>query len=264
MPGKFVVYILALGFLLSGNIFAQNQEKIKLPLGKPIIHSFETNFQFHDKTQSIKPFDVANKITYLALGDSYTAGTSVCYKCAFPVQLAYLLNENKSRDVQLTRYAEAGWRTDDLINTLKLKNISSDFDFTTLLIGSNNLYQRKAFSQFKTEFIQLLEFAINHTKNNAEGVFVISIPDYAYTPFGQKENNTKRISKKVNAYNSFIEEVAKQREVFFLDITTIAKRGLSEPTLIAKDGLHLSKKANTEIVNRIKPFIENVLKVKEP
>ncbi|MFI8377508.1 SGNH/GDSL hydrolase family protein [Leeuwenhoekiella sp. NPDC079379] len=232
-------------------------KRIKITLFVLILF-FNCNLGFTQNSEEAKT--TVTQLKYLALGDSYTAGTSVCYKCAFPVQLSYALNENKKRDVKLTRYAEPGWRTDNLIATLKKNNIASDFNFTTLLIGVNNIYQKKSFNQFKTEFELLLDFAINHSKGNAQRVIVISIPDYAYTPFGLKEKKTKRISSKIDVYNKFTKKIAADRGALFLDIVDITRKGLNSPHLVAEDDLHPSSAAHTQFVARLIPIIEKLLK----
>ena len=82
--------------------------------------------------------------------------------------------------------ARTGWTTTNLINAIAEENPSSNYDIVTLLIGVNNQYQNKPFSIYEEEFPILLNKAINFAKGDKNNVIVVSIPDYAYTPFGQR------------------------------------------------------------------------------
>ena len=89
--------------------------------------------------------------------------------------------------------AKTGWKTDDLLKAIKKEKLTRTFDIVTLLIGVNNQYQQKPIEQYKKEFRALLKTAIELSDGKKERVFVISIPDYGYTPFGKE--NQKLISK---------------------------------------------------------------------
>ncbi|MEC8884441.1 MAG: SGNH/GDSL hydrolase family protein, partial [Bacteroidota bacterium] len=145
--------------------------------------------------------------TYLALGDSYTIGESVCSTCKFPIQLKEQIEEQTGSAVETDIIATTGWRTDDLINAINAEKPSENYDFVTLLIGVNNQYQGRSFSQYENEFPQLLMTAINLAKGEKNRVIVVSIPDYAYTPFGQNSGNPEQISEEIDAYNAYAREV---------------------------------------------------------
>ena len=99
----------------------------------------------------------SKNIKILSLGDSYTIGTSVCDKCRFPEQLVDSLQVNVEGTFSfpLTIIAKNGWTTTDLLKAIETENISKDYSLVTLLIGVNNQYQRKPFSQYETEFNEL-------------------------------------------------------------------------------------------------------------
>jgi lysophospholipase L1-like esterase len=80
-------------------------------------------------------------------------------------------------------------------------------------------------------------------------VFVLSIPDYGFTPFGKKDQQV--ITKGVDAFNAANELIAKKFGIKYINITDITRRGLAEPDLIAFDGLHPSGKMYSEWVERI-------------
>ncbi|MDO7170913.1 SGNH/GDSL hydrolase family protein [Mariniflexile sp. AS56] len=190
----------------------------------------------------------------LALGDSYTIGQSVCSTCRFPVQLKDSLKNNiENSEITLDIIAQTGWTTTNLKEAISNNNPSSNYDLVTLLIGVNNQYQGKAFSNYETEFPELLNKAISLAKGNLNQVIVISIPDYAYTPFGQSRSNPSTISSELDTYNAFAQNHASNRNVTFINITDITREGLNDPDLVASDGLHPSQLAYTKFVERLLP-----------
>jgi len=198
--------------------------------------------------------------TYLALGDSYTIGESVCSTCRFPIQLEEALATKTEGSIETDIIATTGWRTDDLINAINNENPANTYDLVTLLIGVNNQYQGRSFSQYETEFPQLLMTAINLAQGNKDRVLVVSIPDYAYTPFGQNSGSAETISEEIDAYNAYARAISEQQGVRFVNITNITRRGIAEPNLVASDGLHPSEDAYAEFVARLLPFAVNILK----
>ena len=198
--------------------------------------------------------DISIKI--LSLGDSYTKGESVCNNCGFPVQLKNQLY-NTIEEVSLVELeviAETGWTTANLLSAIESQDPSDNFDLVTLLIGVNNQYQGLSFSQYETQFPQLVEKALESVNNRVDKVVILSIPDYAYTPFGQSSSDPDEISDEIDTYNNFAKAYANERNITFLDITDITRMGLDEPSLVASDGLHPSELAYTRFVERLLPI----------
>jgi len=193
-------------------------------------------------------------LNILSLGDSYTVGHSVCETCRFPEQLKQSLNS--SFDTQymfdLKVIAQTGWTTTNLINAIASENITNNNDLVTLLIGVNNQYQGKPFSLYETEFPDLVQTAITAANGDKSNVVVVSIPDYGYTPFGQK--NMETISSEIDAYNNFAETYCEQNNITYLYITDITRQGLENTALVASDGLHPSELAYAKFVERILPL----------
>tara|TARA_R110000751_G_scaffold71421_1_gene144588 strand:+ start:1006 stop:1740 length:735 start_codon:yes stop_codon:yes gene_type:complete len=209
-----------------------------------------------------KTTDTAKRYNYLALGDSYTIGERVCESCRFPNQLKTRIESSQNSLLNTTVIAETGWRTDNLINALAAKNLKSHYDLVTLLIGVNNQYQRVVFSEYKKDFNVLLKTAIQLARGNEKRVIVISIPDYAYTAFGQNNGNQEAISSEIDKFNAFAKEVAMNNGVTYLNITDITRKGISQPKLVATDGLHPSNEAYSQFVDRLFPLAMRILNKK--
>ena len=192
------------------------------------------------------------KLKYLALGDSYTIGQSVCETCRFPIQLKDSIGKylNTSDTFQVKIIAQTGWTTTNLKSAIVTENPSNDYDLVTLLIGVNNQYQNKPFSLYEQEFPELINQAIGFAKGNKNNIIVVSIPDYAYTPYG---NGSMTISNGIDLYNTFAENYCVTNNISFVNITDITRLGLTQTNLVASDGLHPSTIAYSKFVKRILP-----------
>lgn len=200
-----------------------------------------------------------NRITlnYLALGDSYTIGESVSITESYPFQLAKAISNEEITLSAPKIIAKTGWRTDDLINAINKEDPEPNYDLVSLLIGVNNQYQSKPIIQYRKEFQELLERAIVLANGNNSRVFVLSIPNYGYTPFGKEKQ--EKISKEISEYNATNKEIAEAYGVAWFNITLISEKGLSEPNLVANDGLHPSAEMYAAWVEEIKNEVYNLL-----
>lgn len=197
-------------------------------------------------------------LRYLALGDSYTIGQSVCTTCRFPEQLKDSIKKrlNSNDIIAVNVIAQTGWTTTNLKSAIAAQNPSTNYDLVTLLIGVNNQYQNKPFSLYEQEFPELVAIAIEKAQGKKENVIVVSIPDYAYTPFG---NGNTTISSQIDTYNAFAQNYCATNSITFINITDITRLGLAQPNLVATDGLHPSELAYSKFVERILPKAKVVL-----
>lgn len=201
---------------------------------------------------------IQNPVRFLALGDSYTIGQSVAYNARWPIQLADSL-ATRGFTIDTVRFiATTGWRTDNLNNAIKNHHLENlNYNLVSLLIGVNNQYQGHPFSQYVTEFPALLDSAIRYAGGDKSKVFVVSIPDYAYTPFGQQSGNPGQISAQLDQYNQYAAHIADSLNIAFFDITPISRLGLQHPEYVANDGLHPSGIQYNEWVKVMLGFIDD-------
>jgi len=197
-------------------------------------------------------------LNYLALGDSYTIGESVAEDERFPAQLY-----NSDFDPELIKgeyqvIARTGWTTRDLLKAMDNEALAAgQFNFITLLIGVNNQFQGRPFSQYETEFNELMDSATELLNGDASRIVVVSIPDYSVTPFASS-GNTAKIAEEIKKYNDYNEKVAEERgarHVFITDLTQDAK---DDPSLLANDKLHPSGKNYGQWVERLVPVVEAI------
>jgi lysophospholipase L1-like esterase len=179
-----------------------------------------------------------NLAKYLALGDSYTIGESVAPTDRWPIQLVDQL-ESEFVTVDSTRIiATTGWTTGQLIDAVDIAALQPDWDLVSLLIGVNNQYRGRTPEEYRLEFEQLLQTSITLAGGDTSRVFVVSIPDYGYTPFGQFNQQT--ISQELDSFNAANREITLSYGVAYYNITDISRRGLDQPNYVASDGLHPS------------------------
>lgn len=186
---------------------------------------------------------------FLALGDSYTIGESVAENERWPVQLADALRKKGIAIAAPHIIATTGWRTDDLKRAIVAADPARDQGLVSLLIGVNNQYQGKSAVSYAPEFEELLNMAIVFAGNNKSKVFVVSIPDYGYTPFGKEKQES--ISKAIDEFNAVNRSITEKYGVQYFYITDISRKGLDDPALVAQDGLHPSGKMYAEWVEII-------------
>ncbi|ADR20042.1 lysophospholipase [Marivirga tractuosa] len=204
-----------------------------------------------------------DKLSYLALGDSYTIGEAVDVAKTWPKVLSDNL-KNRGIELQLDRMiATTGWTTDELLEAIEEDSVikNTEYNLVSLLIGVNNQYRGYGTQQYEEEFELLLRKAIKLAGKKVDRVFVVSIPDYGVTPFAIESNkNTDLIAKELHEYNSIAKNISDQYGVKFFDITPISLKAIWDEDFIAKDKLHPSAKMYAEWVEYIAPGVYQLLK----
>ncbi len=205
------------------------------------------------------PARQTDSLAYLALGDSYTIGESVDKDSRWPVRLAEALRAEGVPISNPEIIAVTGWTTLDLKAALEEANPKEGYALVSLLIGVNDQYQGKDIADYPGNFRYLLDEAIRLAGGRPKRVLVLSIPDYGVTPFG-RDKNPKQIAKEIAAYNTINERIADSAGVHYVDITSISKRALDEPSLTASDDLHPSGSMYELWVEEALPVILSELK----
>lgn len=204
---------------------------------------------------------VNSAITYLALGDSYTIGERVPEQERFPIQLADSLEANGQKVSDVRIIARTGWTTGDLEQGISNATIEGDtFDLVTLLIGVNDQYRGYPIDDYGPAFHGLLNRAIAFAGDRNERVFVLSIPDYGVTPFGQQRPNPVQISAEIDAYNQINREIAELNGVTYINITPISREALNNASLVAGDQLHPSGEMYRRWVEILLPEVTAALR----
>jgi lysophospholipase L1-like esterase len=180
-------------------------------------------------------------LTYLALGDSYTIGEQVPFAANFPMQTVALLQQKNIQLAEPVIVATTGWTTDELQAAIREKAINETFSFVSLLIGVNNQYRGRTLENYQTEFTQLLIQAIHFANGHSDKVFVLSIPDWGFTPFAEGKDRAQ-IAQEIDAYNAAAQEITVMHRCHFIDITDSTRANALKEDFLAEDQLHPSSK----------------------
>jgi lysophospholipase L1-like esterase len=186
--------------------------------------------------------------SYLALGDSYTIGEQVPVAESFPYQtVQFLRKENAEKEKMDVLFnapeiiAKTGWTTDELMTAIGQTVFLPGYDFVSLLIGVNNQYRGRSMEEFKNEFKNLLQLAINFAGGIEKNVYVLSIPDWGITPFATALDRIK-IATEIDAFNMECEQTAATFKTNFINITEEQRKDGDGAAFLAPDGLHPSGK----------------------
>ena len=196
-----------------------------------------------------------NTIKYLALGDSYTIGEGVGESERWPNQLTEQLKTLEYEIDTVRIIARTGWTTNNLLRAIDFAEINN-FNLVSLLIGVNNQYQNRPFSSFQLELDALLNKSIE-IADDANRVFVVSIPDYGVTPFG--ESNSEKIKQEIDKYNEYIADQCESKNIPFINITEISRELGDSEGALAPDNLHPSGDQYKKWVNEILPVVIELL-----
>ena len=202
-------------------------------------------------------FSQNKNMKLLFLGDSYTVGESVKKEESYPY---LLINELKVKGHNVSEskiIATTGWTTSDLMNAIAGEEDLRGYDATFLLIGVNNQYQHKPITLYEKEFKLLLNSAISFTNFKSGKVFVISIPDYGFTPHSYAKQ--PEISKELDQYNLINKRLSEESEVNYVNITPVSREGLKNPKLVSADTLHPSGQQYKLWVREILPVLLKVI-----
>jgi lysophospholipase L1-like esterase len=180
-------------------------------------------------------------LSYLAIGDSYTIGEMVDSSQRWPNQLVKMFASKNIHFHIPIPIAHTGFTTDELLTSIQQFQIGGKFDLVSLLIGVNNQYRNYSIEKYEIEFTELLQFAIQKANQNLNRVFVVSIPDWGFTPFGESDSRGAiQIGFEIDNYNKIAKDICTKNGIKFIDITSISKN--HDPSFLTTDKLHPSGK----------------------
>ena len=193
-------------------------------------------------------------LRYVALGDSYTIGTSVLEADRFPNQLVATVPGLEL----VANLGVNGFTTEDLI-AVELPRLGAlDPDVITLLIGVNDVVQGMSSSNYKDNLI-LKIFPALIEEVGADRIVVVTIPDYTVTPQGGAFGNREQQSAAIRDFNLVMTQLATANHIKVVDIHDISLEAATDRTLVASDGLHPSGAQYARWVDRIAPALESLL-----
>ena len=191
---------------------------------------------------------------YVALGDSYTIGTSVTDEEAWPSQLAA-----RVPDLQLVaNLAVNGYTSRDVIERELPQLQALRPNLVTLLIGVNDVVQGVSDSDYAANVALLLD-AIGQVVPLTRLVCVAT-PDYTATPSGADYGDPVAQSDRIARVNAILREACEQRAISFVpEIFEISQAVAEDASLVASDGLHPSGAQYALWTDSIEPAVRRTL-----
>lgn len=191
---------------------------------------------------------------YVALGDSYTIGTSVSEAERWPNQLAERLG-----DLELVANLGVDGRTSGELVETQLRELDRlEPRFVSLLIGVNDVVRGVPDSQYAGNVAVILDDLLGRLP--PERIVCVATPDYTLTPRGGDYGDPAEQSDGIVRANAILRETCEARGVAFVpDIFEISQEVTAEPGLVAGDGLHPSGAQYARWVDAIEPVVRALL-----
>jgi lysophospholipase L1-like esterase len=186
-----------------------------------------------------EPAPYVGKLSFLALGDSYTIGQSIVAPGRWPRQLAARLRKSGVDTSDPVIIARTGWTTGNLLSAIDEANLSQKFNLVMLLIGTNNQFQGRPQDEYRAQFDTLVKESIALADGKTARVIVLSMPDWGVTPFAQ-QYNSRQIGDQIDQFNAINRQESLKAGVAYIDITPASRGVTTQPDLLADDGLHYS------------------------
>jgi acyl-CoA thioesterase-1 len=196
-------------------------------------------------------------LRFVALGDSYTIGTSVEPHERFPDQLVAALGPDVPSLQLVANLGVNGYTSADLIRHELPALEDLEPGFVTVLIGVNDVVQGVPIETYEANVATILDALLAHLP--ADRIVTVAIPDYTVTPAGADYGDPTRQHDGIVANNAVMERLARARGIAYVDIFDLSLRAADDRTLVADDGLHASGAQYRLWVERIQPVVERLI-----
>ena len=194
---------------------------------------------------------------FVALGDSYTIGTSVAAAERWPDQLVATLAPVAPTLELVANLGVNGYTSADLIRDEMPVVAGLRPDFVTLLIGVNDVVQGVAPATYAANIVAILDELLGLLP--AHRIVTVAIPDYTVTPAGSDYGDPRQQHDGIVTANATMSRLAADRGVAYIDIFDLSLRAAGDRSLVADDGLHPSGAQYAQWVDRILPVVEALI-----
>ena len=163
---------------------------------------------------------------YVALGDSYTIGTSVRRRERFPDQLVRL---RVPRLELVANLGVDGYTAGDLIRDELPALPGLAPEFLTLLIGVNDVVQGIPGPTYEANVVEIFDVLLAAAP--ADRIVAVSIPDYTVTPAGADYGDPAAKHASIVEANATMARLCEERAVAFVDIFDLSSRAADDQEL---------------------------------
>jgi acyl-CoA thioesterase I len=194
------------------------------------------------------------EIRYLALGDSFTAGTGNPPADAFPSRLASRWRA-QGRLVTLRNVAVNGYTTED-VQARELPEVAPFHPtLVTLAVGAND-YVRGWGADVYRSHVRVLFRAIIDAGVAPNRIVALPQPEWSLSPAAASLGDSARIDAAIVAFNTILRDEARAAGARYVDVYPLM-HAQAEAKMLAGDGLHPSARAHAEwaaaLYDRVEP-----------
>jgi acyl-CoA thioesterase-1 len=194
---------------------------------------------------------------YVALGDSYTIGTSVEEAERFPDQLVVALGSDEPTLRLVANLGINGYTSADLIRDELPALDGLRPEFATVLIGVNDAVHGVPVDTYEANVVTILDELL--ARLPADRIVTVSVPDYTVTPAGADYGDPTQQHDAIAANNDVMARLAWERGIGHVNIFDLSIRAADDRSLVAADGLHPSGTQYGLWVDRILPVVRRLL-----
>ncbi len=188
-------------------------------------------------------------ITYVAIGDSLTAGVGASsVSSSLPALLAEKLTAQNGAQVSVKNLGMPGATSLSLVTKSILDLSQYDPQLVTIFIGTNDVHNFVPLDVFKTNLLTVVNAIKQTTKAD---IYLINIPylgatDLVFPPYDVY------FKAQLRQYNTVIDEVSQETNVNLIDLYTASEKPLrADPRLYSIDRFHPSDSGYTLWANLI-------------
>lgn len=195
---------------------------------------------------------------YVALGDSYTIGTSVTVSDRWPERLVAALGAAEPRLDLVANLGVNGHTSADVIRHELPELDRLEPEFATVLVGVNDVVRRVPVRTYAANLERILDALLARLPPNR--VVTVATPDYSVTPAGADYGDPREQHHGIVAANATMARLAGARSIAWVDTFDISLRAANDRSLVAADGLHPSGAQYALWVTRILPVVEGLIR----
>jgi acyl-CoA thioesterase-1 len=197
-------------------------------------------------------------VRYVALGDSYTIGTSVPPAERWPERLAAALGPPTEPTLDLVaNLGVNGATSGDLIRTQLPALDRLRPDIVSVLIGVNDVVRGVAPATYEANLDRILGTLLGRLA--PDRVVSVAIPDYTVTPAGADYGDPRRQHNAIVAANEAMALRCQAAGIAYVDTFDLSSRAATDRSLVAGDGLHPSGAQYGLWLERIVPVVGGLL-----
>jgi lysophospholipase L1-like esterase len=183
------------------------------------------------------------EIRYLALGDSFTAGTGNAPSSAFPSRLASLWRAH-GRTVTLKNAAVNGYTTADVLEQEIPQVAPFHPTVVTLAVGANDRVHGWSADVYRSHARGLFR-AIGDAGVAPNRIVALPQPDWSVSPAATAFGDPAQIGADIVAFNAILRDEALAAGARYVDLYPLMRRE-AESKMLARDGLHPAARAHEE------------------